>query len=119
MTGAGSAGIRVAQGVCVLGCVALGIALGVAFAHGGAGQSFDVMLADPWGRTVIVDINAAFVGLIVLVWFFEPRRSIALAVTVLTPVIGSFVPLAWIILRARRLAGLASGRGSTPPSPDA
>ena len=117
MTGASVAGIRAVQAVCVGGCVALGIVLAIAVAHGGAGHSFDVMLADPWGRTVIVDINAAFAGLIVLVWIFEPRRPVALAITVLTPVIGSFVPLAWIALRARRLASLASGRGSQPSQP--
>jgi hypothetical protein len=110
--------IRAVQLVCVLGCLALAIALGAAFLRGGAGQSFDVMLADPWGRTVIVDINAAFAGLIAVVWLVEPRRPIALAITVLTPVIGSFIPLIWLIVRAKRLAALARMSPSTSAGTD-
>lgn len=113
MTAPSALQVRAVQLVCVVGCVALAIALGAAVVRGGAGQSFDAMLADPWGRTVIVDINAAFAGLIAVVWLVEPRRPVALAITLLTPVIGSFLPLIWLIVRAQRLAALASTSPST------
>lgn len=95
--------VRVVQVACAVAFVVLAVVAGVALAAGGAGASFDAILADPWGRTVVVDINAAFVGLIALVWLLEPKRGVALVITVLTPVLGSFVPLVWIIARAAQL----------------
>lgn len=95
--------VRIVQVVCAVAFVVLAVVAGLALVAGGAGASFDAILADPWGRTVVVDINAAFIALIALVWLLEPRRSVALAITVLTPVLGSFVPLVWVIVRAAQL----------------
>ena len=71
------------------------------------GASFARVLEDPWGRTMVVDLNAAFVALIAIVWLFEPRRAVAVVVTLLTPALGSFVPLAWLIARRAHLLQLA------------
>ena len=95
--------VRAVQAVAAFAFVVLAIVAGLALVAGDAGASFDAILADPWGRTVVVDINAAFVALIAMVWLLEPRRGVALAVTVLTPVLGSFVPLIWLFARASLL----------------
>jgi hypothetical protein len=49
---------------------------------------------------MLVDLNAAFMFAIGVIWLLEPRRGVAVAVMVLTPMLGSFVPLAWLIARA-------------------
>lgn len=71
-------------------------------------ESFGAVVDNPWGLTMLVDLNAAFLFAIGIIWLLEPRRGVAVVVTVLTPVLGSFVPLAWLIARGpavrRRLA---------------
>jgi hypothetical protein len=62
--------------------------------------SFGAVSDNPWGLTMLVDLNAAFVFCVVVVWLLEPKRGVALLVTVTTPLLGSFVPLAWLIARA-------------------
>lgn len=84
------------------------LALAVACALGAAGDaslgdSFARVLADPWGRAMVTDLNAGFVAFLVVVWLFEPRRAVAVVATLLTPVLGNFVPLAWLLWRLPRL----------------
>lgn len=62
--------------------------------------SFGAVTDNPWGLTMLVDLNAAFVFCVVVVWLLEPRRGVAVLVTLATPLLGSFVPLAWLIARA-------------------
>ncbi len=82
-------------------------------------DSFSRVLADPWGRAMVVDLNAGFVAFVLIVWLFEPRRGVAVVVTALTPVLGNFVPLAWLILRARWLQQAATLGVGDGPSGDA
>lgn len=71
-------------------------------------EHFPQVLDNPWGLTTVVDLNAAFVFAIAVVWLLEPARRVALLVTVLTPVLGAFVPLAWLVARAPHLQRLTS-----------
>lgn len=95
-------------------------ALLVACALGAAGdatlgESFARVLADPWGRTMVVDLNAGFVAFLIVVWLFEPRRAVAVVVTLLTPVLGNFVPLAWLLWRLPLLRQRAGSRAAPGP----
>lgn len=63
-------------------------------------DSVSTVTDNPWGLTMLVDLNAAFMFAIGVIWLLEPRRGVAFAVMVLTPMLGSFVPLAWLIARA-------------------
>lgn len=72
------------------------------------GESFGRILDDPWGRTIVVDLNVGFVAFLCVVWLFEPRRAVAVFVTLLTPLLGNFVPLAWLIARASLLVRCAA-----------
>lgn len=85
----------------ILALVALHTASTASFA-----EHFPQVLDNPWGFTTVVDLNAAFVFAIALVWLLEPSRRVAVAVTVLTPLLGTFVPLAWLIARAAHLHAL-------------
>ncbi|MBM4279337.1 MAG: hypothetical protein FJ137_00780 [Deltaproteobacteria bacterium] len=92
------------------------VALAVACALGAAGdaslgESFARVLADPWGRTMVVDLNVGFVAFLVVVWLFEPRRAVAVVLTLLTPVLGNFVPLGWLMARATLLVQRARPGG--------
>jgi hypothetical protein len=102
MSAAVSAVSAVALAVLAVAC-ALGAGSGVALV-----DSFARVLADPWGRVFVVDLNVGFVAFLVVVWLFEPRRSVALATTVLTPVLGNFVPLAWLLARGALLSRAAA-----------
>lgn len=97
------------------------VALAVACALGAAGEStlgdsFARVLADPWGVAMVVDLNAGFVAFLVVVWLFEPRRGVAVAATLLTPVLGNFVPLAWLAARASLLARAAAHQSASTPT---
>jgi hypothetical protein len=93
--------------VASLAFLALAVACALAsVGDASIGESFARVVADPWGRTMVVDLNAAFVALVIVVWLFEPRRAVAVVVTLLTPALGSFVPLAWLIARRAHLLRL-------------
>ncbi len=95
-----------------LAFVALAVACAVgAVSDASLGDSFSRVLADPWGRAMIVDLNAGFVAFLVVVWLLEPRRAIAVVATLLTPVLGNFVPLAWLLWRLPLLRRWPPPRG--------
>ncbi len=98
--------------VSALAFAALAVACALAAAGDATlGESFARVLADPWGRTMVVDLNVGFVAFLVVVWLFEPRRAVAVVVTLLTPALGNFVPLAWLVARSALLA--RSARNAT------
>jgi len=66
-------------------------------------DSVSAVTDNPWGLTMLVDLNAAFAFAIGVIWLVEPRRGVTVVVAVLTPLLGSFVPLAWLFMRAPAL----------------
>ena len=94
----------VVTAVAALAFLALAAACVNGFASGADfSGSFGAVVDNPWGLTMLVDLNAAFVFAILVVWLVEPKRSVAILVTLTTPLLGSFVPLAWLIVRAGML----------------
>jgi hypothetical protein len=98
--------VRVAQLACALSFVVLAVVAVHTTFVASFQEHFPKLLDNPWGFTTVVDLNAAFVFAIAVVWLLEPLRRIAVVVTVLTPLLGAFVPLAWLIARAASLQRL-------------
>lgn len=95
--------VRLVQVACVVAFVVLAVVAGYAMATADMATSFALLLNDPWGVTTVVDVNAGFVFAMAVVWLLEPRRGVCVVVTVLTPLLGNFVPLVWLAVRAARL----------------
>ena len=72
-------------------------------------ESFAAVVADPWGLVGIVDLYAALALLAVLVWVLEPRRPVALAVILASPVLGSLAPALWLAWRLPSLVERRAG----------
>jgi hypothetical protein len=98
--------VRVAQFACALSFVVLAVVAVHTALTANFQEHFPRVLDNPWGFTTVVDLNAVFVFAIAVVWLVEPVRRVAVAVTVLTPLLGAFVPLAWLMVRAAHLQRL-------------
>jgi hypothetical protein len=102
--------VRAAQLACLVSFIVLAVVAVHTAATASFQEHFPKVLDNPWGFTTVVELNAAFVFAIALVWLLEPSRRIAVAVTVLTPLLGTFVPLAWLMGRAAHLQRLTRPR---------
>lgn len=61
--------------------------------------SFAAISSDPWGVVTLIDLYGAFLLLVVVVALVEPLTWVTFVVLLLTPVLGSLVPAAWLLLR--------------------
>jgi hypothetical protein len=95
--------VRAAQLACAVSFILLAVVAVHTAVTAPFQEHFPQVLSNPWGFTTVVDLNAAFVFAIAVVWLLEPSRRVAVAVTVLTPLLGTFVPLAWLMARAAQL----------------
>jgi hypothetical protein len=78
----------------------LGAAIVWAMATASFSASFAKIANDPWGVVTLIDLYSAFLVTGLLIWRFEASRPLALALIVLTLVLGSLVPLLWLAFRA-------------------
>lgn len=85
---------------------ALLLALAILWAAGEASiiDSVARISADPWGVVTLVDLYAGLLLFAIVVVVTEPSRPVAIAVVLLSPVLGNLVPAVWLIARLPRLA---------------
>lgn len=99
----------------LLALAALALTAAIFWALGRASlfESFGKIIADPWGVVTLIDLYAGFLAISVVIALAEPNRGIAAIAIVLTPVLGSVVPLIWLIARLpMMIERMATGRWS-------
>jgi hypothetical protein len=94
--------------------IAAALALAAAIVWAAATSSFSASFAkianDPWGVVTLIDLYCAFLVVGVMLWRFEPSRSLAIVLIVLTLGLGSLVPLLWLAFRGAALLVTARTR---------
>jgi hypothetical protein len=73
-------------------------------------ESFGKIIADPWGVVTLIDLYAGFLAISVVIAIAEPRRIVAAVTIILTPFLGSVVPLVWLIARLPLMIDRLSAR---------
>jgi hypothetical protein len=61
--------------------------------------SFGIITANPWGVVTLIDLYSGFLVASVVIWVLEPSRPLALALILLTLVLGNVVTLVWLAWR--------------------
>lgn len=74
------------------------------------GESFGRIVADPWGLVTLADLYLGFLLFSVVVVVFEPNRPLAVAVVLLTLVLGNLVTAVWLVARLPLLIAKKTGR---------
>jgi hypothetical protein len=100
----------------LLAVAALALTAAIFWALGRASmfESFGKIIADPWGVVTLIDLYAGFLAISVVIAVAEPKRSIAAIAIILTPFLGSVMPLIWLIARLPLIIDRLSARAASP-----
>jgi Protein of unknown function (DUF1475) len=91
--------IPVLRALLALAALVLTAAIIWALGRASLFDSFGKIIADPWGIVTLIDLYSGFLAISVVIAIAEPRRAVTASVIMLTPFLGSVVPLAWLIIR--------------------
>lgn len=95
----------IARSLAALAAAALLVAIAWAAGEVSISDSFARIIADPWGVVTLVDLYAGFVLIAIIIAYVEPLRWVAVLAVIATPVLGSLVPAAWLLVRLPYFVG--------------
>ncbi len=89
--------------LCAIGFVILAGSIVWAFTAAPFWESVDLVVSNPWGVVMLIDLYLGFFIFAVVIARFEPNRGLAVALIAAMPFLGNVVPLGWLAWRGLSL----------------